>query len=230
MKNITHIRLYMLTYARGTLGIGCIRFKHGRIRWHTARQKHFFKHAKKFCAYWTYGLYDKHTLCTHALNTLEVRQMYGTHTLAFQRIFVILCVWKLFQYASHTFLSYAIVWQGLYLVLYSRPIKFLYTTSIDIDNNQQLIILGTKHSSLEKANDSYVNILINGGHKKIAICLIKLTYAYCFCVCGKCQVSSFAFCRLLRFVYSIINCWCKRSGLLRDIKPLQNERPSKFSL
>ena len=28
-------RSYTLTYARGTLGIGCIRFKHGRVRWHT---------------------------------------------------------------------------------------------------------------------------------------------------------------------------------------------------
>jgi hypothetical protein len=32
------------------------------------------KHVQKFCAYRTYALYDK--------------QMYGTHTLAFQRIFV----------------------------------------------------------------------------------------------------------------------------------------------
>ena len=31
MKNITHT----LTYARGTLDIGCKRFKHGVIRWHT---------------------------------------------------------------------------------------------------------------------------------------------------------------------------------------------------
>ena len=37
MKNITHT----LTYARGTLGIGCIRFKHGGIR----RGRNFFKHA-----------------------------------------------------------------------------------------------------------------------------------------------------------------------------------------
>ena len=35
MKNITHIRWKTLTYARGTSGIGCIRFKHGGIRWHT---------------------------------------------------------------------------------------------------------------------------------------------------------------------------------------------------
>ena len=33
MQSITHSALvYMLTYAGGTLGIGCIRFKHGRIR------------------------------------------------------------------------------------------------------------------------------------------------------------------------------------------------------
>jgi predicted Fe-S protein YdhL (DUF1289 family) len=65
---ISLIRRYTLTYASGTLGIGCIRFKHGRVRWHTlantARQKIFFKHAQKFCAYRTYALYDKHTLGT----------------------------------------------------------------------------------------------------------------------------------------------------------------------
>jgi hypothetical protein len=37
-------------------------------------------------------LYDKHTLGTvpvaHAEYAIEVRQMYGTHTLAFRRIFV----------------------------------------------------------------------------------------------------------------------------------------------
>ncbi|KAG1663034.1 hypothetical protein GQR58_020604 [Nymphon striatum] len=33
------IVMHTLTYARGTLGISCIRFKHGGIRWHTARQK-----------------------------------------------------------------------------------------------------------------------------------------------------------------------------------------------
>jgi hypothetical protein len=63
--------------ATGTLSIGCIRYKHGRIRWHTL--------AKKFVRIRTYALYDKHR---HTLNTLEVRQMYGTHTLAFQWIFV----------------------------------------------------------------------------------------------------------------------------------------------
>ena len=29
----------ILTYARVTLGNGCICFKHGRIRWHTVREK-----------------------------------------------------------------------------------------------------------------------------------------------------------------------------------------------
>jgi hypothetical protein len=32
---ISLIRRYTLTYVRGTVGIRCIRFKHGRIRWHT---------------------------------------------------------------------------------------------------------------------------------------------------------------------------------------------------
>ena len=30
--------------ASGTSGIGCIRFKHGVIRWHTSRQKIIFSH------------------------------------------------------------------------------------------------------------------------------------------------------------------------------------------
>ena len=64
---ISLIRRYTLTYSRGTLGIGCIRFKHGRIRRGPARQKHFFKHAKKFCAYSDVWLYDKHTLGTHRI-------------------------------------------------------------------------------------------------------------------------------------------------------------------
>ena len=46
----------------------CIRFKHGRVRWHTlaytARQKIIFKHVQTFCAYRTCALYDKHTLGT----------------------------------------------------------------------------------------------------------------------------------------------------------------------
>jgi predicted Fe-S protein YdhL (DUF1289 family) len=67
MKNITHTPVYTLTYARGTLGMGCIRFKHGRVRWHTlayGEAENFFKHAQKFCKYRTYALYDNHTLGT----------------------------------------------------------------------------------------------------------------------------------------------------------------------
>ena len=59
--------------------------------WHTARQKIFLSMLKNFVRIRTflYALYDKHTLDSrHTLNTPEVRQMYGTHTLAFQRIFV----------------------------------------------------------------------------------------------------------------------------------------------
>jgi hypothetical protein len=68
MKNITHIRRYTLTYARGTLGIGFyIRFKHGRIRWHTARQKIFL------------------SMLRGPRNAPDVWYAY---TLAFQRIFV----------------------------------------------------------------------------------------------------------------------------------------------
>ena len=75
------------------LGIGCVCFKHGRIRWHTARQKHFLIMLKIFVRIRTYDLYDKHTLGPrYTLNTLDVRQMYGTHTLEFQGIFFILCV------------------------------------------------------------------------------------------------------------------------------------------
>jgi hypothetical protein len=66
MKNITH------SY---TIGIGCIRFKHGRIRWHKlayagihgeARRdkKIFLSMIKNFVRIRTYGLYDKHTLGT----------------------------------------------------------------------------------------------------------------------------------------------------------------------
>jgi hypothetical protein len=35
VRKISLIRRYTLTYARGTLDIGCIRFKYGYIRWHT---------------------------------------------------------------------------------------------------------------------------------------------------------------------------------------------------
>ena len=76
----TEIILYRV-YQRGTLGIGCIRFKHGRvrstgIRWHTARQNIFFKYAQKFCAYIGRMLYII-AYSRHTLNTLEVRQKYG---------------------------------------------------------------------------------------------------------------------------------------------------------
>jgi hypothetical protein len=40
---------------------------------------------KNFVRTRTYALYDNSTRC---MNTLEVRQMNGTHTLTFQRIFV----------------------------------------------------------------------------------------------------------------------------------------------
>jgi hypothetical protein len=132
MKNITRTLVYTLTYA---IGVRCIyvsrhrsvyiRFKHGTgRRWSVAwrrgpaRQKHiFYKACLKILYARTYDLYSRHTL-----NTLEVYArctVLNTHTLAFQGIFVILCVWKLFHqfsYDSHTFLSYTIVntvWQGL---------------------------------------------------------------------------------------------------------------------
>ena len=50
LKIITHtlvyagIRWYTLVYASGTSGIGCIRFKHRVIRWHTSRQQIMFCH------------------------------------------------------------------------------------------------------------------------------------------------------------------------------------------
>ena len=87
VSKISLIRRYTLTYGRGRLGKDFIRFKHGRVRRHTAKQKFFLSMLKNFVRIRTYGLYDKHTLGTR-LSTLEVRQMYGTHTLAFQRIFV----------------------------------------------------------------------------------------------------------------------------------------------
>ena len=57
-------------------------------------------HAQKFRAYsdvWFIRLeYSRHTL-----NTLEVRQMYGTHSLAFQRIF---CAYENYFINFHTLL------------------------------------------------------------------------------------------------------------------------------
>ena len=38
------IRWYTLVFASGTSGIGCKRFKHRVIRWHTSRQKIIFYH------------------------------------------------------------------------------------------------------------------------------------------------------------------------------------------
>jgi hypothetical protein len=64
MKNITHTPV-TLTYARGTLGIGCIRFKHGRIRWHTLAYGDagiFLSMVKNLVRIRTYGLYGKHIL------------------------------------------------------------------------------------------------------------------------------------------------------------------------
>ena len=63
-KYHSYVRWKTLTYARGTLDIGCIRFQHGRIRWHTARQKLFLSMRKNFVRIRTYGLYDKHILGT----------------------------------------------------------------------------------------------------------------------------------------------------------------------
>ena len=48
----------------------------------------FFKHAQKICAYRTYALYDKHNLGIYAEYARGIHQMYCTHTLPFQRIFV----------------------------------------------------------------------------------------------------------------------------------------------
>jgi hypothetical protein len=88
---ISLIRRYTLTYARGTLGIGYIRFKPGGIRWHTARQTLFFKHVQKFCAYRTYALYNKHTLGTRWIRQRYARCTVRWHFKGF------LCVWKLFN-------------------------------------------------------------------------------------------------------------------------------------
>jgi hypothetical protein len=65
MINITHT----LTYATGPLGIGCIRFKHGRIRWRTlayGEAESFLSMLKNFVRIRTYGLYDKHILLVNA--------------------------------------------------------------------------------------------------------------------------------------------------------------------
>ena len=59
MENITHTPVYADIRYRGRLGIGCIRFKDGRVQWHTlayGEAEIFFKHVQKFCAYRTYGL------------------------------------------------------------------------------------------------------------------------------------------------------------------------------
>ena len=53
MENTNHT----LAYARCTLGIGCMRFKHGGIRMDTARQKNFLSMLKNFVRMRTYGLY-----------------------------------------------------------------------------------------------------------------------------------------------------------------------------
>ena len=48
------MNLLCFKFARGTLGTGCIRFKHGRIHWHTlayGEAEILFKFALKFCAY-----------------------------------------------------------------------------------------------------------------------------------------------------------------------------------
>jgi hypothetical protein len=67
-------------------------------------QKLFLSMRKNFVRIRTYGLYDKHIYSRHTLNTLEVRQMNGTRTLAFQRIFVrikiILLIFTRFSYVS----------------------------------------------------------------------------------------------------------------------------------
>ena len=55
-----------LTIARGTLGIVCVRLKHGRIRWHTLAygETEFYSQAclKNFVHILTYGLYAENTL------------------------------------------------------------------------------------------------------------------------------------------------------------------------
>jgi hypothetical protein len=52
------------------------------------RRGEFFKHAQKFVRIFGRMVYTISIYSRHTLNTLEVRQMYGTHALAFQRIFV----------------------------------------------------------------------------------------------------------------------------------------------
>jgi hypothetical protein len=87
-NNVPCIRWYTLTYADIRLGyvrhIGFIRLKHGRMPIRRGPARHYFLNIP------TYGLCSRHTL-----NTLEVPQMYGTLTLAFQRIFVILLRMKI---------------------------------------------------------------------------------------------------------------------------------------
>ena len=59
------------------MGIGCIRFKHGHIRWHTLIRRGrnlFLNMLKKIVRIRRNGLYAKHTL-----NTRELRQKYVTH-------------------------------------------------------------------------------------------------------------------------------------------------------
>ena len=66
VKNITHT---LENADGGTLRTGCIRFKQGRIRWHTlaygeAETCFLSMLSKNFARNRTYGLYDKHTLGT----------------------------------------------------------------------------------------------------------------------------------------------------------------------
>ena len=60
------IRWYTLVYASGTSGIGCIRFKHRVIRWHTSRQQIIFLSCLKIVCTFRRMVYAK-----HMLNTLE---------------------------------------------------------------------------------------------------------------------------------------------------------------
>ena len=63
------IRWYTLTYARGKLGIGVTHFKHAGIHWYTLGPKYSFQHVEKCWAYvpvwirYLYVQYGINTVC-----------------------------------------------------------------------------------------------------------------------------------------------------------------------
>ena len=65
--SVSQMITHTLVYSSVTFGIGCIRFKHGVIRWHTSRQKIILSYLK------IVSIFRRMVYAKHMLNTLEVR-------------------------------------------------------------------------------------------------------------------------------------------------------------